>query len=1190
VRYTKEVQFKFVGPAEKCAAYISEARKILGMLENQDRQLGGLDLAWRKVVLPDGAVILAHANNTLPQLVIIAPPQYLKKEEQRLKVILQTTWQPEGILLTPKTQDAPDGWGLPRRDPITALPLEGRGTLGGALPQVLLNKYPNNRYFDEPKFLAGDVKVLENVGLLDNPRKRESYETEITDDLVYRAPWIIHEQPWSYTWPQVPGGDYYVQTVQLQDPDVTLGTPQPSGVYMGKYEYAIGSYQVQQLVVPQTSLDEPKDAEGKWYAHVAEELLYPSLTHEGIFQRTNEVRVEVGEERLYRQLRGEGDSAYISTKVIATDPAESFTHSHPDFAPGYKTAAGRVENATGFVLGGETADNPVENLLAYSGGNPENSLGSFDLGVELANRWVASPFHYAGMINSAWTENIQWPVHSWEPQGTRGASLIVNYYSGATFTSIWDKELSDVDTYIVDDIDEINGLTVWAQHFHARESWLPVYDRVVHYELGMIGLFCGLNPHNRDCSYDEPRIGFNRTIYTMPREMYDPRPEREKKRDFLCIAGGAPFLRGEEGAEQIWLRVAYWESSERLDEQPTPGDEYLTLKVVVFPAALTEAGHMPWRPNDPPVWQEEYSRTFRHIDGYLPIPEPLVHFDSKGGDFVFEVEQIHDWVTHAVMPPYNRLDINPSSARALNYPAASVKRKAYRYDHKAKALVTLLPNQQPLEVTVFSKTKTGAEAENAYFLHTYEQKLEGQYKIWPHYDKSDNIQFVTLDIDEYSIQEGDRGTRSRNSYLDPAMNPGAPRHEQYDHNPYINYFGWRIRKMIFPSGKEFIYMQQYMWQDASIKFTSDTRFTPQWDMYPGTGENFYVVFHTLDVPNETFIYSKHESVDVGEQDSFSTDTEYYTTGEVTYFVDAEVGGGHIVQELAYYPAPDPELISPYMGNGVWDYSVQREYPIWLRNTTFFHQSCEISHIYDLYDFICTPYAAKYITTFTELSWNDFRPPKPPSDIEYTAAQRLVIGNSAPQRSGGNRGGLNSLPASNFFNSLPVTNYTASCFAGWDYIGESSSSIAWTERCLQGRTAYCGFWRNISPMFSKSYVLFGSEIPEGATEEELIYKPEVEAKFVEYDGRWVVRLRINHINSAGWRMPDPISVAWVSAEGPPEGVYSGSNYTLRDPSDGIVSWEGRDDLTKGAVHILANFDLEEALAVTNLMDINPLGRV
>jgi hypothetical protein len=128
------------------------------------------------------------------------------------------------------------------------------------------------------------------------------------------------------------------------------------------------------------------------------------------------------------------------------------------------------------------------------------------------------------------------------------------------------------------------------------------------------------------------------------------------------------------------------------------------------------------------------------------------------------------------------------------------------------------------------------------------------------------------------------------------------------------------------------------------------------------------------------------------------------------------------------------------------------------------------------------------------------------------------------------------------------------------------------------------------MFSKSYALYGGEIPEGGTVKEPIYKPEVEAKFVEYDGRWVVRLRINHINSAGWRMPDPITVAWPTSEGPPDGVYSITNFDLRPPSDGIVSWEGRDDLTKGAVHILANFDLEEALGVAEIMDINPFGRV
>lgn len=732
--------------------------------------------------------------------------------------------------------------------------------------------------------------------------------------------------------------------------------------------------------------------------------------------------------------------------------------------------------------------------------------------------------------------------------------MYAQFYQPAEFTTSW--VISGPETWGVEPI-FANNMVVWAQTFVAQETWLPAYDKVVEHHQGLIGLFCGTNPLNRVFATKVRRFGLGRSIYELPKHVYEP---RDRPADFLCIAGAAPFIRG----GNTWLRVVYWESSEQLEEQPVPGGEYLTLRVALIPASLCEAGNLPWRYALPPVWEPEFTYTFEHSSGYMPYPENYVHFSSTGEDFVFEVERIaSQWVSEGLAggpgQPFNSFSMN--NILPLPYPAAALERKAFRYSSVHKSITGLLPTQTPLRATVNATTTPDPE-DSGTPIHRYERAVRGQYKIWPHFDENDNVQFVTLDIDEYQIQRG-----NKHEFAGDIVNPGAAFEDiVYDNTANGRpWYGWRIRKMIFPGGKEFLYLQQYVWQYRSVEFVPEDRL-PVYDVFPGTGENFYTIIHHIDIPTASMIYSKHGSV-MTRMPAPSNSASWYLTGDNTYYIDALLCGERVTRQIAHYPKPTPDELRPYLtiqgGIYGWDMSVTRAYPVSLYNISYFDTYREWTRLYgtaDLYDFTITPRATRR---------QEIHVARDGYNNTIKQLQLTTTGKSAPLP--GNGYLINSLvsPEACYYDFFPVNDYFVSCFSGYDYIGETNTSHAWVARAAAGRTAFCGFWHNIAPMFSKG---------------------EVQAKFVEYDGRWVVRLKISHIGNGGWRPPDP----WYEnfpLETPNEDVYkSFSLWTYREPSDKITNWTGRDDLTGSAVHLLANFDIDEAADMVDVVDIEPFGRV
>lgn len=1141
MRYEKEARIRYLGDADLAKQYIPLGRKLLGGVVRRDKTLGGLTQSLVRKDFLNGLKIEAGFVGDL--LYINIDVRKVVDEEELPGTILLTRWEPEGIMLTPRTLANLDGWGLPHRSYLpTGEVLESAipGTVGGSLPQVLINRFPNNRYMDTLEGLTGLPENLEPLReTWRNPRLRSSYEEPPGDAGFFHKYWTNHSVLFSY-------GEGAVTEVYYERAEIA----QP-GLYTGVYGTDAEFFLLGTPVVLQPELDETKTEE--WHTHRPEELLYPNQTDEGIFQVTNDARVDVGEARVHRQLRGDANAAWLGAFEVATSELNYFGHSHPEWTPGFRTATGRLQNAVGYTLLGEFSDNPVENEITFGPGFVEDAESAFEIGQLLAQAWVDSPRHYANMTNSQWTDFDVYPPHRWEPPGTVGAQMHAGGYGPTQFEIRWDTANSSLSSWGT--VPFVTGpqQIAYGQVFTAREAWLPVYDEFIRTLAGTVGLFERNNPLNKNFppSNMPGRVGKGRTIYDLPVAQRWP-DGTQNESDFLAVAGAAAFMR--EG--DTWIRMVYWSSSDALVTEVPVGQDYLRMTVVVFPEGLCESGVLPWRADNSPEWEIEATHTFTLANRYLPKPENRVAFNSTGTDFVFEVERITtDTVSSGV---YGAGGIDFGDPEAMAFPAASAGREAYRYTSEDGQIELLLPMQVLPQVTV---TATSSEGNSDDSIHTYEKRLDGQYQIWPHFDDEDNVVFVTLDIDEYQIQVGSFFGRSFDvmAALDMVVNPDAPFEDQIAEDPEKPWYGWRIRKMIFPTGKVFTYMQQYVWHYQSVEFVPDTRL-PAFNVFPGTGENFFVVIHSLDIPTASIIYSKHQSL-TKRMPLPSSSESYYHTGDSTYVLDAQLGEERVEQVFATYPMPTPDDLRPYVTSTdtlsyPWDRDVVNELPVrvYLFNTFGFGE-ISIVGTWSLYNSLTSPSAIRrQIVTLGAVSGGG----------TMLSNQRTTRGfpSPVPKGEGFTSTDKTSVEAC-YFDFVPVDDYRASCFSGYDFLGESSTSLNWLNRAQQGRTPYCGFWHNIAPLFSND--------------------DEVEAKVVEYDGRWVARLRVRHINQAGWKPPAPWQTLFPPATDPQDALVPLSAWTFREADDAVPEYDD------SVVHLLSNFDLDEATGIDDIYDIVPFGR-
>ena len=236
-------------------------------------------------------------------------------------------WLPEGFVITPRTPGAPDGFGMPPTP-------DGRGTPGGPLRQVIINRFKDNQY----------------------------------PDAVYRAAGGAE------------GGVVFAANLFFMDWEMGQGEF-GIGITVGDGDEAQFRPQFSQRWVP--NYREPES--GSWHCHRPQ--LEPSqVPLEALArQEVNLVREQVAMPALGRPLRGRGGelSQGIAYQIRISGV---FEHDSPLFADGHRSFSARSLERSAFA--GDAGENL--NLRAPAQLDAEAVYGAID-------GWVNSPEHYDNM-------------------------------------------------------------------------------------------------------------------------------------------------------------------------------------------------------------------------------------------------------------------------------------------------------------------------------------------------------------------------------------------------------------------------------------------------------------------------------------------------------------------------------------------------------------------------------------------------------------------------------------------------------------------------------------------------------------------------------------------------------------------------------------------------------------------------
>jgi hypothetical protein len=1264
MRYDGEVRFRLTGPREECIKYIPDARKLLGIVWNIHRELGGLEIAERSTVLANGVRLRCFITNSVPILEIDVTPAP-EKEKPSQYYLVRAIWEPEGMVLTPATgrrdevewdRQTYKAWGLPSRNAddvgeMIGLVLddtnrptdvgiegltEGEPEInqpkrpGGSIPQVILNQYPNNKYLDKAETLSyretdaegeplGDVGgLLLAVDDMSNSLLAGSYELVTNSNIKYEH-WHTHSNPLSYTMPDseaIPpvtresAGYFDGAAYWLESPDT-----QVAGIFdVATVVSDVGTNTSLNLLLAQYAADgeanffEEPDEED-WFTHRPQEILYPNSVYEDIFQHTNVVREAYGEEPVYRMIRGDGNAAYmVSYQLNASDPPGLFFHSHPDYQPGYRTTGGRCENATGREAYSAYTHNARENTLALS--NSED-FGEDTTGVGIAKLWQNSPTHLANMVATAWSQ-FPIPVMGYQ-YGTKLASHQIGSLGTSDYTI---RQQYDADSEVLTPqaIDPpLEGGTAVAQIFTNKETWVPTYDWTSTTTMGTAGTFNGSNPYSHVHWFSNRSVGTGRTIYEFPASIAPSYqvlldPPATVGLDFLGCVGAALF----ELAGVTWMRCAYWTASivEDLTDQPLypypfDGDE-CTLHVVRFPTRLHEASVIPWSPDDEEgEWVEEFSETWLFADGWLTLPPAKVVFNSTGDRFTWTMHKIGASYTDALtyMSPL-------SDTSALTNPRHAID--CHHHEYRAPdltdpevqdtqgTLVVYVPDFIYADVKAYKNdvdlagdysawVEEGVTQEDiAEDTSHYERDCFGTTEVFPHYSKDDALVYVTLEIDEYSLQRG-------NSGIDGGEDPENPpaRLPWADQTAFM----WRHRKLIWPSGKEVVYMQQYMGEDLTVDFTTDppanidriadlseTSGSPR--PYPGVVDpvtdklsSFYLAISYMDEVNEDMIYAKiftqqvmmnyiPSTGEILDDDDENPLGEWYhfSRGSVEWWLDLnpkKVDPNIMIGEPPVEPEPILELLGTQYDNA-------DELPGWLPEKYI------INHKTPLYPYRATLPSSNWVYNqdqspgayfYTKETFNgsgayfaDVAACHVPTfQLNVIFQYQNTDGDIVRPAIRGNPAARVDAPWGRPASAL----HQVGCYTGYGYTGGDATGW-WLGSPKKAMSFMVG---NISPTFSTQL--------------------ECEAKVVRYGDRIVARVKNLHMPKTSY-VPGPN----IQGSNLPNSSYPWTEWKpiAQDyPPPELDTVEGSEsrDLQ---VLLWANFDLDEATGIVGVSDIWPMGTI
>jgi hypothetical protein len=760
MRFLSEINLRLEGDRGKAAQYITRARTVLGELWNQDIELGGLNQASRRLTLEGGAVqIEIRVIRTLPPMVRIFAETVDEDVIPEGEYLLLAAWYPEGIVMTPRSAANPQGFGLPSRDPVTGDLLPSYSDTDPVFPQILMNRFANNKYLDRAGFVTGTVGA--GQGLLETPpqlRADASLDPEF-QRTTFRY-WYKLPRPLDYDDSEGAVAFTYDGFEYWRDPANQSLYPTITGEYRISEEIINGTAVTTATLVTEQrdritggeNLFEPESPD-TWYAHRPEEVLYPTAGHEKIFTQTNVFRGFFGAPPVLRQLRGDGNPALIAVAEVAK--SGDLSHNSLNFQPGFRTADGKVLNASG------VDEASGENLAAGFTGTTE------DVGEDVADAWFGSTGHRNNMLSTAWDNDNTIP----------GAIHSIGYTEGTIDEQ--SENIPDINTYPGGTI--TGG--IWSQVFHKRKEWVPVWDHTFSGDYGETG-WTGLGGPEDNTALATVDVatqnvipfraffGFRGCRYALPDSADDPRSVR-----VMAVAvyskdvtvGEAP---NEETVPQLWFRVALLLNDVGEDfinnTARTYGDG--TIKIFTAPVGVTEANYKDrygyYEPDKNRTWEleDEYDFPFA-LDGsgegwlYPAYASAAISPDGQKFCFTYQKYKID------TQPLLHRSSTDFTQTTNRDVMVAWLVHIEKEIDEE-----WVLNEQAPPTATVSVANALNTPGN---YRNSYTRTLNAVYDYMPYYDDENVLGYVQLSINDFQ-------TQSFEGYM------------------------WRVRKLIFGSGKEVV--------------------------------------------------------------------------------------------------------------------------------------------------------------------------------------------------------------------------------------------------------------------------------------------------------------------------------------------------------------------------------------------------
>lgn len=340
-------------------------------------------------------------------------------DEARL-LFNRLVWMPEGLVITPKSPAfAPSGWGMPQ----TA---DKRGTPGGKLREVIINRFRDNQYPDAIYKMLG--------GRADDPIR-------LCAAPIFFADWELESSDFGIG--AYIGGNFL---------------PQFSKRYARNY------------AEPETTV---------WRCHrPASALNAENPARAAIRAETNMARAQVGQEALNLPLRGREGA--LSTDILYQQRSANFIgHDSTGYKPLHRTFSERVDRYSFSELYGE-------NLLF----NSRRDAATKAFGVAAVGQWINSPPHYQNIIrdwsetalyptldsaaqNNGTTEfrNRQLPPYSINSQ----TQAIVPAFRGSTATQIFHSYRYFANAVQSGDLDSLSAnFSTYAGKFSATKPRVSI--------------------------------------------------------------------------------------------------------------------------------------------------------------------------------------------------------------------------------------------------------------------------------------------------------------------------------------------------------------------------------------------------------------------------------------------------------------------------------------------------------------------------------------------------------------------------------------------------------------------------------------------------------------------------------------------------------------------------------------------